>query len=78
MQLATFFLLRREDEPARRIARELAADHGQLVAAARDELERQVSPSYWEINDRGTNFAYLPPERRAKLDIFFTMLTALQ
>jgi hypothetical protein len=26
-----------------------------------------VSPQYWEITDRGANFAYLPPERRAKL-----------
>lgn len=78
MQLATFFLLRGEDEPARRIARNLAVDRGRLLAATRDDLEREVSPSYWEINDRGANFAFLPPERRAKLDAFFAMLRALQ
>ena len=78
MQLATFFLLRGEDEPARRIARDLAVERGPLLAAAREELEREVSPSYWEINDRGANFAFLPPDRRAKLDAFFAMLRALQ
>lgn len=77
MQLATFFLLRGEDEPARRIARNLTVDRGPLLSAARDELAREVSPSYWEINDRGTNFAYLSPERRAKLDAFLAMVNAL-
>jgi hypothetical protein len=77
MQLATFFLLRGEEEPARRIARNLVVDRRPLLAAAREELEREISPSYWEINDRGANFSYLPPERRAKLDAFFSML-ALQ
>ena len=78
MQLATFFLLRGEDEPARQIARNLAVGRGALLSAIRDELEREVSPSYWEINDRGTNFAYLAPERRAKLDAFLAMVSALQ
>jgi hypothetical protein len=77
MQLATFFLLRGEDEPARRIARNLAVDRRPLLSATREELEREISPSYWEINDRGANFAYLPPERRAKLDAFFAMVRAL-
>jgi hypothetical protein len=74
MQLATFFLWRGEDEPARRIARKLRVAGAQLLAATRDELEREVSPSYWEINDRGSNFAYLPPERRARLDALLAMV----
>lgn len=74
MQLATFFLWRDEDEPARRIARNLKGVGGRLLAATRDELEREVSPSYWEINDRGSNFAYLPPERRARLDALLAMV----
>jgi hypothetical protein len=78
MQLATFFLLRGEEEQARRIAQNLAVDRRPLLSATRDELERETSPSYWEINDRGANFAYLPPERRAKLDAFFAMVRALQ
>ena len=76
MQLATLFLLRGEEEPARRIARNLTAERRSQLSAIRDELEREVSPSYWEINDRGSNFAYLPPERRAKLSAFLAMVNA--
>jgi hypothetical protein len=78
IQLATFFLARGEAEPARRIAQDLVGERPALLSAARDELEREVSPSYWEINDRGANFAFLPPERRAKLDAFFAILAGLQ
>ena len=78
IQLATFFLARGEEAPARRIAQDLAGERAELLAATRAELEREVSPSYWEINDRGSNFAYLPPERRAKLDDFFAILREFQ
>jgi len=67
MQLATFFLARGEEAPARRIAADLATEKRNLLTTAREELEREASPQYWEITDRGANFAYLPPERRAKL-----------
>jgi hypothetical protein len=78
IQLATFFLARNDEESARRIAQDLASERIGLLAAARDELERELSPSYWEINDRGANFAFLPPERRARLEPFFAMLAALR
>jgi hypothetical protein len=74
MQLATFFLERGEVEPARRIAEDLRGERRGLLVAAREELERELSPNYYEINERGVNFSYLPPERRAKLGDFFAML----
>jgi hypothetical protein len=33
----------------------------------RVELENERRPQYWELNERGVNFGYLPPERRAQL-----------
>jgi hypothetical protein len=78
MQLATFFLLRGEAAPARRLAQDLASEQAGLLTAVRAELERELSPSYWEINDRGANFAFLPPERRAKVDEFFALLREFQ
>ena len=78
MQLATFFLARGEEAPARRIAQDLAGERAELLVATREELEREVSSTYWEINDRGSNFAFLPPERRAKLDDFFAILREFQ
>ena len=44
------------------------------MLTAREELEHEVSPHYWEINDRGANFSYLPPERRAKLGEVFSLI----
>ncbi len=74
IQLATFFLARGEEGPARRIARDLVGERRGLLLTAREEIEHEVSPQYWEIQDRGTNFSYLPPDRRAKLGTFFAMV----
>jgi hypothetical protein len=73
IQLATFFLLRGDTVSAQRIASDLADERRGLLLTAREELEREVSPHFWEITDRGSNFSYLPPERRAKLAEFFAM-----
>jgi hypothetical protein len=75
IQLGTFFLARGEEAPARRIAADLATEDWSLVLAAREELERELSPQYWEITDRGSNFAYLPPERRARLGRLYALIT---
>ncbi|HEY8121860.1 MAG TPA: DUF2254 family protein [Myxococcota bacterium] len=74
IQLGTYFLARGELAPARRIAADLVGERRGLMLTAREELEREVSPNYWEITDRGSNFAYLPPERRAKLAAFFALV----
>jgi Predicted membrane protein (DUF2254) len=74
IQLATFFLARGDAAPARHIAADLAAERRGLLLTAREELEREVSPHYWEITDRGSNFSYLPPERRAKLGEVFALI----
>ena len=74
VQLATFFLARGDVAPARRIASDLAGERRGLLLAAREELENELSPHYWEINDRAVNFSYLPPERRAKLGEVFSLI----
>ena len=35
------------------------------------ELERVETQEYWEVSDRGINFEWLPPDRRATLETFF-------
>jgi hypothetical protein len=74
IQLATFFLVRGEAAPARRIAADLAGERRGLLISAREELENEASPLYWEIQDRGDNFGYLPSERRAKLGEVFALI----
>ena len=72
VQLATFFLARGEEPPARRIFEDMRDERHERLAAVRDELMAEERAQYWEFTDRGVNFAYLPPERRAHLARFFS------
>lgn len=76
VQLATFFLSRGDTATARRIADAIAGERRELLTSVRADIERETSPHYSEIENRGSNFAYLAPERRAQLDAFYAMLGA--
>jgi hypothetical protein len=71
VKLATFYLLRGDESRARRVYQDMASESPQRLASIRDELMHVESPDYWEIIDRGVNFDYLPPERKAMLQRFF-------
>ncbi len=70
-QVATFFLARGDEPRARRVYDDMRDDRPERLAAIRDELEMETREQYWEFNDRGVNFRYLPPERRAHVGPFF-------
>jgi hypothetical protein len=78
IQLATLFLLRGETGPVSRIATELAVESETLLGEARREIEQESSAGYWEITDRGANFAFLPAERRAGLDPLFQTIGSMR
>ncbi|GBG30947.1 Hypothetical Protein FCC1311_071682 [Hondaea fermentalgiana] len=45
-----------------------------LLQRARDKIERCTERDFWEANDRGSNFDYLPSSRRTKLlDLFLEL-----
>lgn len=71
IQLAAFFLERADEDRARRIFDDVRGDPPARLAAIRDELTAETDPQYREFTDRGVNFAYLEPSRRAQLDRFF-------
>lgn len=71
VRLATFFLMRGDEDRARRIQQDMADERPERLAAIHEELRREDRSRYWEITDRGVNFSYLPPERRSQLDRFF-------
>lgn len=77
VKLATFFLLREEPARARQIYNDMACDDRGRLASIRDELISVRAPEYWEIIDRGSNFDYLPAERRSYLDVFFEWFEGL-
>jgi hypothetical protein len=55
----------------------MAHEGPQRMASIRDELLQVESPEYWEVIDRGVNFDYLPPDRKAKLHEFFGWFPSL-
>jgi hypothetical protein len=71
VQLATFFLARDDTARARRVYEDMALERPERLASIRDELVTEDAPDYWEVTDRGVNFGYLPPDRRARVVEFF-------
>ena len=78
LQLATLFALRGDEDRARRICRDLAGERMLRLQRLCVALENERRPQYWELNERGVNFAYLPPERRAQLPKLMGWIDAYQ
>lgn len=77
VQLATLFLAVGDEVRARRIQDDMMGERRNRLLMVRDELLGEERQYFWEFNDRGVNFAYLPPERRAFVDEFFKVFPAL-
>jgi hypothetical protein len=71
IKLATFYLARGEEAPARRIHDDLQGESDQRLRSIRDELDAVTSKYFWEVTDRGLNMDYIAPERRPHLARFF-------
>jgi hypothetical protein len=76
IQLATLFALRHDEGRVRRICKDLAGERMQRLERLRKELETEQRAQYWEFTDRGLNFGYLEPERRARLGEVFACIDA--
>ena len=49
----------------------MSGERPERLVAIREELSNEVRAQYWEFNDRGVNFRYITPQRRAHLKTFF-------
>jgi len=74
VKLAAYYLMRGEDESARRIAEDMASEPPERLQTIREQLERITTKDFWEIIDRGRNFEYMIPDQRARMDEFFGWL----
>ncbi len=70
-KLATFYLVAGDERSARRIFEDMRHEAPERLRSIRSELERVEEAEYWEVSDRGINFEWLEPERRAQLETFF-------
>lgn len=74
IRLATWYLLSGDAARADRIAKDMAGEPKDRLRSIRGELERVTDQEYWEVSDRGVNFEWLPPDRRALLPAYFGKL----
>lgn len=74
VKLACHYLAHGELVRARRIAGDMSGEDPTRLAAIRDQLLAVDSKEFWEIIDRGRNFEYMPPQHRAELPRFFTLI----
>jgi len=72
VKLATYFLLHDDVKRARQVYEDMLEESPDRLASIRDELLSVLSPEYWEITDRGSNFEYVPPSRKRTLATFFS------
>jgi hypothetical protein len=72
IKLATYFLLIGDTKRARRIFEDMREERPDRLRSIRRELLRIDSKDFWEVIDRGENFDYLEPERKQKLEEFFS------
>jgi hypothetical protein len=76
VKLATYYLVKGAEPLARRIWEDMAHERPERLRSIHEELAGVESKDFWEIIDRGTNFDYLPPERKEALERFFAWETA--
>ena len=77
VKLATYYLLHGDEARARRVYEDMSLEDTTLIGSIRDELFAVHTAEYWEINDRGLNFDYLPREQKRKLEVFFSWFSGL-
>lgn len=74
IKLACYYLAAGADEPAARIAADMAGEERERLRVIREQLESVKTKDFWEIIDRGRNFEYMPPRQKDQMQRFFAML----
>ncbi|MBK8169987.1 MAG: DUF2254 domain-containing protein [Sandaracinaceae bacterium] len=77
VKLATYYLWKGDEALAREVYKDMANEKPERLASIRDELLAVHSGEFWEISDRGQNFDYLSPKRKACMMQFFEWFGAI-
>lgn len=72
VSLAAYFLHRGDEARARTIHADMLVENPKRLEAVRASIEAATDEQYQEFSDRGVNFAYVAPERRAQLARFYS------
>jgi hypothetical protein len=76
-KLATYYLDCGEIDLARRIFDDMRHEPPARLRSIHADLLEITDAEWWEVSDRGVNFEYLPPSRRAQLETFFGWFEAI-
>lgn len=76
-RLATYYLVQGEQSLAKKIFEDMRTETPLRLTSIRAELEAVDAKDFWEVTDRGINFDYLEPRRKAELATFFGWFRAL-
>jgi hypothetical protein len=71
VKLATYYLVKGDEKSARQVYQDMEAEQPSRLQSIRDELLNVRTAEFWEVSDRGVNFDYLSPSRKAKMLEFF-------
>lgn len=72
LKLATFYLEAGAEGLARQVWKDMEHERPERLLSIREEMLAVEDRDFWEVIDRGHNFDYLEPERRLKLESFFS------
>ncbi len=78
IKLATNYLLHGAVHLAKQVADDMAGEDHRRLRGMWQKLARLDDREFWEVNDRGVNFEYLPPEQKALLPRFFAWFEGLR
>ncbi len=73
-RLATLHMQKRDFSSVARIAETLVGGGKEQLVGLFEDLERCDQKEFWEVIDRGTNFDYIPEDRKATLESFFNAM----
>ena len=72
VRLATYYMVQGAQALARAIYEDMRGETPPRLTSIRSELEAVDAKDFWEVTDRGINFDYLEPRRKAQLATFFS------
>lgn len=76
VSLAAYFLHKGDEPRARKIHEDMLGENPERLAAVRRSIHAATDEQYKEFSDRGVNFAWVAPERRAQIDRFYAWFNA--
>lgn len=78
IKLATMYMIEGAESFSRTIQADMRHETPERMRGIWHSLAAHVDPEFWEVNDRGTNFDYLPDEQKRQLPLFFSWFPSLR